>query len=446
MENELLYRMALTRVPGIGPMRTKILIRHFGQASAVFRAGGGTLEKIRWIGEARARAIKEFREFQAAEKELVFVEKYKIQALFFTDPAYPTRLLRHRNAPALLFYKGTADLNAPKILAVVGTRAPTEYGRQITERLIGSLAIPDLLIVSGLAYGIDAVAHKSALCHGLPTIGVLGHGLDRIYPQQHAGLARSMIKAGGLLTGFVTGTEPEEHNFPIRNRIIAALCDALIVVETGARGGSTLTVDDAIACKRKVFALPGRITDNKSSGCNALIHQGKARLLTGAQQLLQEMQWGEPPASASDKPSTAGNPTISGKPSTAGKPEEFSFPPRLYSLPLRPVPRHDPRSEGRFSRGSGSPRPAKRTIPAKGSAYLPPLQAAWALSETQLSALGLSKEEKFLLDLLRETGGLSLDQLLTRDDLGGNQVSLTLLTLELHGLLNCMPGKKYIPI
>src|SRR5450432_1675505 len=272
MENELLYRIALTRVPGIGPVRTKILIRHFGEAGAVFRAAAGTLEKIRWIGEARARAIKDFREFQAAEKELVFLEKYKIQPLFFTDPVYPTRLLRHRNAPALLFYKGTADLNAPKILAVVGTRTPTEYGRQATDKLIGSLALPDLLIISGLAYGIDAAAHKAALCHALPTIGVLGHGLDRIYPQQHAGMARAMVKAGGLLTGFVTGTEPEEHNFPIRNRIIAALCDALIVVETGFRGGSMLTVNDALACRRKIFALPGRITDNKSAGCNALIH------------------------------------------------------------------------------------------------------------------------------------------------------------------------------
>lgn len=433
MENELLYRLALTRVQGIGPMRTKILIHHFGDAGAVFRAAGETLEKIRWIGEARARAIKDFREFQAAEKELAFLEKYKVQPLFFTDPAYPSRLLRHRNAPALLFYKGTADLNAPKILAVVGTRTPTEQGKQIAEKIIGSLALKDLLIISGLAYGIDAAAHKSALRHELPTIGVLGHGLDRIYPQQHAGLARTMLKAGGLLTGFTTGTEPAEHNFPIRNRIIAALCDALIVVETGFRGGSMLTVENAIVCRRKVFAVPGRVTDGKSAGCNALIAQGKARLLTSPQQLLQEMQWGEQAAPASGKPSPFG------KLSTAGKPEEFSFPAPLYALPLRP-------NSLRNSRPANGSRTAHRSSPAKGSVSSPPVPAGSTFSDTQLSAIALSKEERFLLDLLLETGGLSLDQLLARNDLGGYQVSLALLTLELHGLIRCLPGKKYIPV
>jgi DNA processing protein len=423
MENELLYRLALTRVQGIGPMRTKILIRYFGEASKVFRATAGTLEKMRGIGEARARAIKRFSDYQAVEKELAFLEKYKIQPLFFTDAAYPTRLLKHRNAPALLFYKGTADLNAPKILAVVGTRMPTEYGKQVTEKIIGSLALPDLVIVSGLAYGIDAAAHKSALRHGLSTIGVLGHGLDRIYPQQHAGLARSMLKAGGLLTGFVTGTEPEEHNFPVRNRVIAALCDALIVVETGARGGSTLTVDDAIACKRKVFALPGRMTDGKSAGCNALICQGKARLLTGTQQLLQEMQWG-------------------GQVNR----DEFNFSMPNYPLPPRPKPRRSSRP----GYGSHPARPAPPAAPirppAPGPASCPTAPATWKLSETQLAALALSTAERSLLALLREKGGLSLDELLARNDVGGNGVSLGLLRLELHGLIRSMPGKRYIPV
>ncbi len=293
MEKDSLYRLALTRVKGIGPRRTRILISRFGEAEAIFRTPPALLEKISGVGRAGAKAIEAFREFQAAEKELAFLEKYRINPLFFTDPAYPARLAKNKNAPALLFYKGTADLNSAKVLSVVGTRNPTGYGRQLTEKIIAALTLPDLLIVSGLAYGIDAAAHQSALRHRLPTVGVLGHGLDRIYPGQHAGLAREMLKQGGLLTEFSSGTEPDEHNFPIRNRIVAGMCDALLVVETGCRGGSMLTVENAIAGNKKVFAIPGRMTDHKSAGCNTLIHQGKAILLTSPQQLLQELQLGE---------------------------------------------------------------------------------------------------------------------------------------------------------
>ncbi len=425
MENELLYRLALTRVQGIGPMRYEATDPPFRRSQRHIPLPRREPWK-RSAGSARPGPgrSKVFKSTRRRRKNWPSWKNIRYNHLFFTDPAYPTRLLKHRNAPALLFYKGTADLNAPKILAVVGTRKPTEYGKQVTEKIIGSLALPDLVIISGLAYGIDAAAHKSALRHGLSTIGVLGHGLDRIYPQQHAGLARNMLKAGGLLTGFVTGTEPEEHNFPVRNRIIAALCDALIVVETGTRGGSTLTVDDAIACRRKVFALPGRMTDGKSAGCNALICQGKARLLTGTQQLLQEMRWDGHAVPASYNPG------------------EFNFSMPRYPLPPRPKSRRSARP----FHGS-HPGAHIRSSPAPGPASSPPVPAAWKCSETQLSALALSTQENDSSSIFCAKRAVSpWISLLARDDLGGNKVSLTLLTLELQGLIGSLPGKRYIPV
>src|SRR5579859_68300 len=220
-QNEWLYRLALTRVKGIGKARAKILFHTFSEAAAIFRANAGTLGKIKGIGRPAAAAIVAFNDFTAVEQELAFMEKYGIRPLFFTDNDYPRRLAACNDAPALLFYMGNANLNAPRVLAVVGTRTPTEYGKQIVEKFIHAIQVPDLLIVSGLAYGIDTLSHKAAVKNKLPTIGVLGHGLDRIYPEQNRGLAGEMTKHGGLLTEFPIGTEPDEHNFPLRNRIVA---------------------------------------------------------------------------------------------------------------------------------------------------------------------------------------------------------------------------------
>jgi DNA processing protein len=296
METDLLYQLALSRVPGIGPASARQLLIRFGTAKAVFLASPSSLEKA-GIGVKRARALALFNDFRGVEKELVFLEKFKIRCLFLTDKDYPQRLLSTARSPILLYYKGKADLNAPRILAIVGTRTPTEYGKQSTERLVKELAFAGLLVISGLAYGIDATAHRAALRNALPTIGVLGHGLDRIYPSEHRELAREMLAEGGLLTEFRIGTEPDPHHFPVRNRIVAGMSDALLVAETDPRGGSMLTVGNALACNRRVFAFPGRITDNKSAGCNSLIQQGKARLLTDSGQLLTEMKWARnPPA------------------------------------------------------------------------------------------------------------------------------------------------------
>ena len=260
-----------------------------------------TLEKIEGIGTVRARAIKAFRDFDVAEKEIAFIEKHNITPLFLTDAAYPQRLLHCYDAPTLLFYKGTADLNASKIVSIVGTRTNTDYGKTITEKLVQDLAEQNVLIVSGLAYGIDAFAHKAALKAQLPTVGVVGHGLDKVYPYAHTGLAKEMLQNGGLLTEFFSGTKPDKHNFPLRNRVVAGLADATVVVETLVNGGSMITAKLADAYNRDVFAVPGRTIDAKSAGCNYLIQHNKAILLTSAKELLEVMGWGE---TKKEKPKT----------------------------------------------------------------------------------------------------------------------------------------------
>lgn len=292
--DELIYQLALTLVPHIGDVQAKLLIQHFGAASAVFRARPDVLEKIEGIGSVRARSLHSFRDFALAEKEVRFMEKHGIRKLFLTDKDYPQRLHNCYDASTLLFYKGTADLNASKVLAIVGTRSSTEYGRQFTEKLVEELAAHEVLIISGLAYGIDAMAHKAALKNGLPTVGVVGHGLDTVYPYDHHGLAREMVKTGGgIVSEFFSGTEPDKHHFPLRNRIVAGLSDATVVVETKVEGGSMITAKLADGYNRDVFAVPGRTTDKVSSGCNHLIKYNKAILLTDADELLTVLGWKE---------------------------------------------------------------------------------------------------------------------------------------------------------
>ena len=294
MNNELLHQLALTLVPNIGDVQAKILIQHFGEVSAIFRAKASALEKIEGIGTVRAKSIKQFNDFHIAEKELEFIEKYKIKTFFLTDKDYPKRLLNCYDSPTLLFYKGSADLNASKIVAIVGTRTNTEYGKQFTEKLVKDLSEQNITIISGLAFGIDAMAHKAALKHGLPTVGVVGHGLDKIYPSENSSLAKEMIKEeGGILSEFFSGTKPDKHNFPLRNRIVAGISDATVLVETNIKGGSMITGNLANAYNRDVFAVPGRTTDTKSSGCNHLIKYNKAILLTDADELLELMGWKE---------------------------------------------------------------------------------------------------------------------------------------------------------
>ncbi len=278
-------------MPNIGCVAAKVLLQHFGDAADVFKAKQSLLEKMEGIGEVRASSIKAFDDFASAEKELKFIEQFKIQALSFTDEAYPKRLLKFYDAPTLLYYRGVADLNAPKIVSVVGTRSNTDYGKQFLDKLIKDFAEHNVLVLSGLAYGIDSIAHKAALKNNLPTVGVLAHGLSKIYPPDHSNLAKEMLQNGGLLTEFTHDTKADKHNFPTRNRIVAGMCDALIVVETAAKGGSMITAEIGYNYNKDMFALPGRLNDAKSAGCNLLIKQGKAHLLTDAHQINEQLKW-----------------------------------------------------------------------------------------------------------------------------------------------------------
>ena len=274
-------------------MHAKALVSYFGDASSIFRAKKKELEEIEGIGSVRARAIKSFQDFALAEKEIAFIEKYKIIPLFITDKEYPQRLLNCYDSPILLYYRGNADLNASKIIALVGTRNNNEYGKAMCEKMVADLAAEDILVISGLAIGIDTISHKAALKHGLKTIGVLAHGLDRIYPHVNKSLAKQMLSNGGLLTDFRSETNPDKQNFPKRNRIVAGMSDAVIVVETGVKGGSLITAEIANGYNKDVFAFPGRANDIKSEGCNFLIKTNKAGLITSANDLLENMSWNE---------------------------------------------------------------------------------------------------------------------------------------------------------
>lgn len=291
MYNELLYQISLSLIPNIGDIHAKALINHFGNSKAIFSAGKKELEALDGIGTIRANSIKNFHDFKRAEEEIHFIEKYKITPLFITDKNYPQRLLNCYDSPAMLYYKGNADLNSSKIIAVVGTRNNNEYGKNTCEKLIEEMAAEEVIVVSGLAFGIDSIAHKTAIKNQLKTIGVLAHGLDMVYPSQNAGLAKQMITNGGLLTEFRSQTKPDRQNFPSRNRIVAGISDAVIVVESGIKGGSLITAELGNSYNKDVFAFPGRANDTKSEGCNFLIKNNKAALVTCAKDILENMGW-----------------------------------------------------------------------------------------------------------------------------------------------------------
>lgn len=289
--NELLYTIALSSVKGIGAVLAKNLIAYCGSAEAVFKTSKGKLEKTPGIGVERAVLISQATVLNDAEKELKFISDYKITALIFTDEAYPKRLKDCSDSPIVLFYKGNADLNTEKIIGVVGTRRATDYGKEQTKKLIADLAAQNVLIVSGLAYGIDVCAHKAALENGLKTVGVLGHGLNTIYPGTHKATAKEMVEQGGLLTEYKSTDEMHPSNFPNRNRIVAGMCDALVLMESAIDGGAGITANIADSYNRDVFAFPGKSTDKWSAGCNHLIKQRRATLIENATDLMREMNW-----------------------------------------------------------------------------------------------------------------------------------------------------------
>lgn len=365
MNNDLLYQLALTQVPHIGCVHAKILAEQYGSAEQIFKAKKTLLEKTEGIGEVRAASIKQFTAFKEQEEEISFIEKYKITPLFITDEHYPKRLLNCYDPPTLLFYRGTANLNQSKIISVIGTRSNSDYGKQLTEKIIEQLSPYQPLVVSGLAYGIDAIAHKYAIKQQLPTVGVLAHGLDKIYPSQHASLAKEMIAAGGgLLTEFRKETKPDRHNFPTRNRIVAGMCDATIVIETGVKGGSIITAHLANSYNKDVFAVPGKTTDAKSEGCNHLIQSNKAVLIRNGHDIAEQMGWEEK------------------KTAKQGSRQKEIF-------------------------------------------------------------ITLNAEEKIIVNLLKQKEHTSIDELNLNCNLNSSTIASVLLTLELQGVVQSLPGKMY---
>ncbi|MDP4270786.1 MAG: DNA-processing protein DprA [Bacteroidota bacterium] len=289
---ELFYLIALLQIKGVGNITARNLIAITGSCEAIFREKPSNLLRIQGIGINTVQEILKAN-MEKAAKEIEFIEKNNIATFTYSDENYPSRLNDCVDAPLLLYYKGNTDLNAVKTISLVGTRNATEYGKELSERLIADLSekYPELLVISGLAYGIDIAAHKAALKHNLPTIGIIAHGLDRIYPATHRKTAVEMVSHGGLLTEYPSGTNPDRQNFVMRNRIIAGLSDAVIVVESAEKGGALITAEVANSYNRDVFAFPGRTTDVSSRGCNNLILQNKASLIQSAEDLINLMGW-----------------------------------------------------------------------------------------------------------------------------------------------------------
>lgn len=289
----LRYKIAISLIKGIGPVLAKNLIAYLGNVEAVFTESQAHLAKIPDIGRVLSKEIKNQQVLVRADKEVNFILKNNIQALFYTDKAYPYRLKECVDSPVMLYTKGNMNLNANRFIGVVGTREASEYGKEICQKMIQDLGYmrADITIVSGLAYGIDICAHKTSLDSGLPTIGAIGHGLDRIYPVSHRTTAVKMLEKGGLVTEYLTETNPDRQNFVQRNRLIAGMCDAVVVVESAEKGGSLITADMAQSYNRDVFAFPGRVGDIHSAGCNALIKSNKAGLIESASDLVNAMCW-----------------------------------------------------------------------------------------------------------------------------------------------------------
>ena len=291
---DLTYQIGLTLLDGVGDVLAKNLIAYCGSAEQVFKTNKAQLEKIPGIGSYTSNAIfKSNSVLERAEKEVKFIHDNAIQALFFTNKNFPQRLKNCNDSPVMLYYKGNADLNTGKIVAVVGTRTPSPYGREMTEKFISDLADSGCLIVSGLAYGIDITAHKVSLDNSLSTVGVLAHGLDRVYPSVHTNYAEKMISQGGLLTEFMSDTNPDKENFPKRNRIVAGMCDALVVVESKRGGGSLITATIANSYNKDIFAFPGKAGEVLSEGCNGLIKSNRANLIESTADLMYIMNWNQ---------------------------------------------------------------------------------------------------------------------------------------------------------
>ena len=291
-DEELLHSLALTRIPGLGLAGMRKLLHACGNATDIFRRRK-ELPALVTGSDKLVDALDCPTAFERARHEMEFIRRNRIDCFGYNDPEYPSRLRECNDAPTLLFYKGNTPLNQLKVINLVGTRHATDYGKEVCRTFLRDLRqlCPEVLVVSGLAYGIDIHAHRAALEYGFATVGVLAHGLDRIYPSAHRQTAVQMLKQGGLLTEFMSGTNPDRQNFVMRNRIVAGMCDATIVIESAAKGGALITADLAEGYHRDCFAYPGRSYDPYSHGCNALIRDNRAALIQSAEEFVKAMCW-----------------------------------------------------------------------------------------------------------------------------------------------------------
>lgn len=293
MDENLKYKIGITLIPLVGDIKAKQLISYCGSAEAVFGEKKQALLKIPDIGEITSEAIIKQDVLKRAEEEIAFIEKNKITPIYYLDKEYPLRLKQCDDSPVMLYYKGKADLNTGRIIAIVGTRRATDYGRKMTEELVNGLTETGALVVSGLALGIDIAAHRAALKSGLDTVGIVAHGHDTIYPGEHTNTAKKMLEQGGILTEFLSNTIPDRENFPKRNRIIAGLSDAVVVMESREAGGALITAEIALSYNREVVAYPGKADDVQSRGCNNLIQRNKAYLAQSSQDVIDYLGWKE---------------------------------------------------------------------------------------------------------------------------------------------------------
>ncbi len=288
---DLLYQIALTFLHGIGPRKARMMVSKLGNVESVFTQKVSDINHQTGLSKNLLIGMERDKALAIADEQLNFVLKYNIQTHFYLEQNYPRRLKQCDDSPLLLYSKGRLNPNPQRVIAVVGTRSSTSYGEALCEQFITSISGYDIQVISGMAYGIDVLAHQLCIKHNIQTLGVLGHGLDRIYPTTHRKIAESMVGNGGLFTEFPIGTKPDRENFPMRNRIVAGMSDAIIVIESSQKGGSLITARLANEYHRDVFAFPGNIGQKYSQGCNELIKTQKAQLVISGEDFLNEMEW-----------------------------------------------------------------------------------------------------------------------------------------------------------
>ena len=289
-KTEKIHQIAFTQIKGIGPHVLRLIMREFNDITEIYELSESDLKSFISKDSIRESILNK-EHFKRAEQEFDYCEKHGIEILFFKDKKYPNRLNYFESSPSLLYYKGNCDLNSLKIVSIVGTRDPSNHGKIKCEKIVEELVSHQVVVVSGLAFGIDVIAHKSAIKFGLPTIGVTAHGLDTIYPSSNSDVGKAMLENGGLLTEYMTKTEIIRELFPTRNRIVAAMCDALIVVESARKGGSLITAEYGNEFGKDVFAVPGRPEDDASRGCNLLIKSHKAHMYESVKDLEYILRW-----------------------------------------------------------------------------------------------------------------------------------------------------------